>query len=629
MANIEVIGSRAIWVDTELGENHVVIGSRALYQQRAAVASGITGSGSPVEANDVAAGAGQRGVTGSGSLTENNDTASASGQRGSVGSGSPTDSSDTSSASGQRGSVGSSSETEANDTSSGTGSVTSAGSITGSGSPTEDNDFSNASGQIGRDATGSPTDGADLSNASGTITSIVYGGTTTVVQGSDLKVAYIKGTIHPTAGQTADFTADGFGTPKAALFLMAGTESDSVERDHASQSFGWWDGATMGMVSSGADNGVAPTDTARYHSDRFVAASHYGAGTSRDVQIEASSWITDGVRLNTSSNTFNRAQQILVILLGGNNFEAESGSFQLVDELTQATVSGLSFQPNHVLFGSASLPAVHSAGGTSSYSVGLAGADLAQHSHSFYSRNSVGTSETAEAVRAGSVIDRIDSSGSVYRVSVDSYTTDGFTMGLPTADPTDDYVHFIAFNIGGSGRLHAQTDLTPDEDDPGGETQTWSVPSTNSAQPYAGALFSTPLTSVNHSAIHDGFATSFFDNANLGTFSYEDEDAVTTSHTASESRTDEIVNPSGGVTDGRYAATYDGVTGNALNFTGTNWPGSPRLVLFFLFGEVAETLSSDGGHPGYTGVPYQTPEEIVEWLENYFPESAQSAPDLD
>ena len=36
-----------------------------------------------------------------------------------------------------------------------------------------------------------------------------------------------------------------------------------------------------------------------------------------------------------------------------------------------------------------------------------------------------------------------------------------------------------------------------------------------------------------------------------------------------------------------------------------------------------------GGHPGYVGIPYETPEEIIEWLENYFPEAKQSAPDLD
>lgn len=177
----------------------------------AIASSGITGTATPMEANDTSSASGQLGysgtsarteaadtssatgtvvnpVTGTATVTQANQTASASGQLGYSGTSARTQANQTSTGSGQLGYSGTAAVAQAAQTASASGTFTAGGSFAGTVAVTQAGQTSTASGQLGYSGTSARTQAANTSTASGTVINPVTG-TATPVQANQFSTA--------------------------------------------------------------------------------------------------------------------------------------------------------------------------------------------------------------------------------------------------------------------------------------------------------------------------------------------------------------------------------------------------------------------------------------------------------
>lgn len=225
-----------------------------------------SGSGTPTEGHDTAAGTGTILNTGSGSPTEGSDTASGSGTGSTSGSGSPTEDADIASGTGTVTASGSGSPTEDSDTAAGTG--THSGIATGSGSPTEGSDMAAGTGSVTASGSGSPTEGADTAAGTGSVATSGSGSPTEghdVAAGTGVAASSGSGSGSPTEGHD---TASGTGTHSG---IATGSGAPTEGGDTAA--------GTGVVATSGAGSPAEGADTAAGTGTTSGIASGSGAST--------------------------------------------------------------------------------------------------------------------------------------------------------------------------------------------------------------------------------------------------------------------------------------------------------------------------------------------------------------
>ena len=160
-----------------------------------------------------------------------------------------------------------------------------------------------------------------------------------------VSVAIVRAALRGTVG-TQDFTKAGFGTPKAALFIVSNGEVDGTEANNARFSFGAADGVAQWVVLGQSNHGVTTSNTDRRGMTDKCLALIDGAG---NVALEAAwdAWVTDGVRIDVT--TAGDAVIVTVILFNGTDLSADVGTFlQHATENSATDVTGPGFEPDLV-----------------------------------------------------------------------------------------------------------------------------------------------------------------------------------------------------------------------------------------------------------------------------------------
>jgi len=148
---------------------------------------------------------------------------------------------------------------------------------------------------------------------------------------------------------TQDFTVAGFGTCKAAIFIMTRAIADDVAADGADFSYGATDGISQFSVTATSEDGQASSDTNKSISVTVCAKLLLPGTVNVDGAASFDSFITDGVRIDWI-NTLASASLLTVILLGGDDLSAFVGSQLLGDvQDTVHTVNNVGFESHLVL----------------------------------------------------------------------------------------------------------------------------------------------------------------------------------------------------------------------------------------------------------------------------------------
>ncbi len=150
-------------------------------------------------------------------------------------------------------------------------------------------------------------------------------------------------------GPTQDFTISGFGTPKAALFIVTNATADNIRADHAILGMGATDGSTSLAVSGRNEDAAL---TSRANKARGTGDVIYFLNTGADTldgEAQFSAWITDGVRISWSNLPTN-AVLVTVILFAGEDLSAKVGSVTSSATIgNSVAVTGVGFQPHQLI----------------------------------------------------------------------------------------------------------------------------------------------------------------------------------------------------------------------------------------------------------------------------------------
>lgn len=142
-----------------------------------------------------------------------------------------------------------------------------------------------------------------------------------------MPVALMRGAVidGATGGATQDFTISGFGTPKAALFIVTARASSAGSTAPKNLAVGFTDGTNHRGIGALSRDAQANSDTRSQAYDNTVLRFLLADGSDNDAILTFNSWITDGIRLNLS-RAFDAACRIQVILFGGADLSAAVGT---------------------------------------------------------------------------------------------------------------------------------------------------------------------------------------------------------------------------------------------------------------------------------------------------------------
>jgi hypothetical protein len=263
-----------------------------------------------------------------------------------------------------------------------------------------------------------------------------------------------------TGGGNQDITISGFGTPKAAIFIVTKAIADDTAADQANLSFGVTDGTNQGACDVVADDGAVTSNTARIAStDEVIQIMDSGAGTI-DGEANFNSWIPNGVRI-TWGNAPAAEYLITVVLLGGDDLSAFVNISSSLTA-TQVSETGFGFEPDVMVVASrGNQPFNDSAIIYAVLGVGFAVNDGSetQRSLNWGDMDGVGNTVVNAKLSTSAVIDCVVNDGQSSSLVLDSFDSDGVTW-TPTGFSGDQVV-FLALNFNGAAQAGISTQSMP------------------------------------------------------------------------------------------------------------------------------------------------------------------------
>ena len=168
-----------------------------------------------------------------------------------------------------------------------------------------------------------------------------------------VKVAVLQVAVNTGTGNQT-FTKTGFGTPKAALFIVSRAATNGTVANGAKWSYGAATGTTNRWCVAGqSENGQGTTDSDRYVTDTGVVVLLGNDGSLQGV-ADFVSFNEDNVILNWSTAPF-AAVLLTIVLFGGTDLSAHANKFVDADLEDGATdVTGPGFEPDLVFVGGVS-----------------------------------------------------------------------------------------------------------------------------------------------------------------------------------------------------------------------------------------------------------------------------------
>lgn len=284
---------------------------------------------------------------------------------------------------------------------------------------------------------------------------------------ADVKVAVTRVACNTGTGNQ-DITISGFGTPKAAIFIVTkadlGDEGPTSLGVGASMGFGATDGTRQFGASVLSYDSSSSTNCKRMGSS---SACIYLTDTSSVDAIAAfSTWVTDGVRINWS-NAPADDWLLTVILLGGADLNAYVNNFNTNSSTSVQTVNTLSFTPTVLIANTTG--ALLNAARTNGYNFSLGFiTSSSQRSQCTAEANGVSDGAPFSRVKTDAGIFTLNSSGNIENeIDFSNFTSTGFDYQCSAAVSAQ--VGYIA--LGGLtaaiGTYNPPTSATSDTLNPG------------------------------------------------------------------------------------------------------------------------------------------------------------------
>ena len=164
---------------------------------------------------------------------------------------------------------------------------------------------------------------------------------------SDVRFAVTR-VAAPTSTGTQDITVSGFGTCKAAFFIISGAVTDDTIADTAQIGFGATDGTRQwSHACRSTDASANVAGNRRGMTDKCVHLSLAGL-SGVDGEAGFSAFITDGIRIDWT-NAPASAFLVTVILVGGDDISVRADTINLGTATTAQTYSSMGFEANLLL----------------------------------------------------------------------------------------------------------------------------------------------------------------------------------------------------------------------------------------------------------------------------------------
>lgn len=406
-----------------------------------------------------------------------------------------------------------------------------------------------------------------------------------------------------TATGNQDITISGFGTPKAALFLVSSCITDGTAADHAIYCVGATDGTNHVVVGGRSRHSVAESDADRRGAtDEVIQILEVDT---QDVDGEANfnSWITDGVRI-TWGVALDAAYLMTVVLFTGSDLSANAGDFTSGSNGGEVDVD-CGMEPDVAFFFCNGLAINDTPNYSMPCNLGFATntTPIVNRAASMCVEDGNGTSYTSGAMHTSRcVVNQVPSDGTVSRsLSVSDFIsngTDGFTVlhhnGVHIGALASGYLA-LAFN--GAVSFKAGTMDTPT--DTGDDAQTGP-----GFTPQFAMLLMNPLTTVDSTdATQGAIGISTFTADDEYSIAVADEDNQADMDTQSLSDDTAVNLPQHDGSTGHVAA-YKSMDANGWTLTFSETLGTACKWPWLAIEEVAAAAGRIPRHPAaYYGGP--------------------------
>jgi len=256
-----------------------------------------------------------------------------------------------------------------------------------------------------------------------------------------------------TGSGTQDITIEGFGTPKAAIFICTFAHAAANPRDSIFFSVGMTDGTEQICNTIYAECDKATTNTSRISFTDRVADVYQG---SYDCAFD--SFIEDGVRVDWTGNP-TVGYYITVILFGGDDLSADVHECAPATGGTNITAPG--FEPDLLIVVGVANP-IPASGTHAILSLGLVsgGVSPVNRAVMFESEDDVAATEINVSVREDACCGQIHADAVTWKASAGTFDADGYTMTSDN-DVSGDEVAVLALNFGGAVDCWVGTMDTP------------------------------------------------------------------------------------------------------------------------------------------------------------------------
>lgn len=252
--------------------------------------------------------------------------------------------------------------------------------------------------------------------------------------------------LTPTTATTVDYEVTDFGTPQAAIVLVARSGSGDNPRGVAGVSIGFTDGTTDGVINSFLMDAVGTTEVRRFSAATLVRIGG-GSGT---VPIAGaySAWATDGLTINYTAASALQLFVTVILIKGCDNVDV------FAEQLTSTGVNNITsigFKPNLVFFTSIGNSSVGDATQLA-YSFGAAHNDasdtVTQGQIAFSAVHNSGTEDASAVTRNDSCVGQMYAGTQNWKASAEDFDSSGFSLDTGADSPGNDYVFGLALDTG-------------------------------------------------------------------------------------------------------------------------------------------------------------------------------------
>jgi hypothetical protein len=404
----------------------------------------------------------------------------------------------------------------------------------------------------------------------------------------NVKVAVLRESANTTTG-SQDFTSSGFGTPKAALFIVTSATTNNTLADHAIWSHGATDGTSQWVVGGRSQDNVETSSTIRRGASDAVIMTLNSGDTNVDGEAAFDSWITNGVRINWN-NALNSSYLVTVVLFGGNDLDAKAGNFTASGPGGTTTNVDVGFVPDSVMFFSNGTSLNDTTSTDAAHNVGFAinKSPIIQRAVGSIFYNSLSTGSSAVFMNDNRSIVNVGPGLAVSRAfevtGFISNPVNGFTVTHRAGSSTADLISaYLALKFNDAVDTHIATVTTPNS------TGNQSITSTGFTPQFIMSL-TNPVSTVNDYSTNGMTGISTFTNSNEYSYALINEDGASTINTQSLSSNQAAVLPKNDGSTGYIADLIsmdsDGWT---WDFTNIDSVGGPDLWPYLAIEEAPQS----------------------------------------